>query len=307
MIDIPPALARNVEVAWGADGRAWLARLPELLDEIAAAWRLRLGEPYELSFHWVTGVRRSDGSAAVLKLGLPGAEHLRREAAALAAFDGHGAVRLLDHDADRGALLLELAEPGTLARALVPHDDDAATAVAVDVLLRLHIAPVPAHGLPDLHTERQAFVRHLDLFPGDTPLPRQWVELALRLFDRLCATAGRRVVLHGDLHHDNILRGRDGWVAIDPHGWVGDPGFDVGPLLYNPDPDRADASLVALVPRRLELLVAGLDLPRERAVAWGFVAAMLSDVWNTEDGGDTTSRALDVARLLAPEAAALGW
>ncbi len=299
MIEVPELLARNVELVWGEDGRRWLGRLPAAVDEIAARWSLDVGPAYALTFHWVAPVRCADGTPAVVKLGVPGAEHLRYEAAALASFDGNGAVRLLAHDVARGALLLERASPGSMARELVPHNDDEATAAAIGVLSRLHEATPPADGLPDLHSERTAFVDHLAAFPGDDPLPRDLVVAALRTFDELCATAPRRVVLHGDLHHDNVLSAdREPWLAIDPHGWVGDPGADLGPLLYNPDPYRDDDELLALVPRRLEHLADGLGIEQDRAVAWGFVMAMLSDVWSAPDG-DAGHRPLAVARLLA--------
>ena len=109
------------------------------------------------------------------------------------------------------------------------------------------------------------------------------------------------VLLHGDLHHDNVLRPeRDrGWVAIDPHGWVGDPGFEVGPLLYNPlrtDP----AELVRLPPSRLEAYADGLGQPLDRLRAWGFVAAALSQVWSCEDGGAPEAGPGAVADALRP-------
>jgi len=301
MVEVTEALARNVGEVWGDDGRRWLGRLPAMVDAVAREWSLEIGPAYVLSFHWVARVRLADGSDAVVKLGLPHAPHLRREAATLECFDGHGAVRLLAHDPGLGALLLERAVPGSMARELVPRNDIEATDAAIGVLRRLHSAAWPADGLPELHTERQAFVDHLAAYPGDDPLPRDLVVAGLRTFDDLCASATRRVVLHGDLHHDNILRSdREGWLAIDPHGWVGDPGFEVGPLLYNPDPERHDDGLLALVPRRVEQLADGLGLPVDRVAAWGFAAAVLSEVWSAEDGGRAGHRPLCVARLLAP-------
>src|SRR3954468_20403512 len=121
-LPIPSELARNVLENWAADGARWLAGLPGLIDDVAAGWRLTVGPPYELSFHWVAPVTRADGTPAVLKLGVPSG-HLSVEAEALRAYGGHGAVRLLAEDRARGALLLERAEPGTMAAALVPHDD----------------------------------------------------------------------------------------------------------------------------------------------------------------------------------------
>ena len=125
----------------------------------------------------------------------------------------------------------------------------------------------------------------------------------------LCASAPAPVLLHGDLHHDNVLRAtREPWLAIDPHGLIGDPGYEVGALLFNPEPGDRDGALTALVPARVEQLAQETGLPPERVVAWGFVKAVLSDVWTVEDWSpgvawSPVSRALDVARLLLPRPA----
>ncbi|MFI0484808.1 aminoglycoside phosphotransferase family protein [Actinomadura sp. 9N215] len=302
----PPALVRNAVETWGADGRRWLDDLPKIVDGVARDWRLNVGRTFDLSYHWVAeATREDDGSAAVLKLGPTQPGHLDIEAAALGIFDGRGAVRLLEHDPARGALLLERATPGTLARDLVPDRDEEATAAVIGVARRLHRPAPPDCPLPDLSTESASFTEHLRRFPGDDPLPRHLVERAGRLFDELCADAADRVVLHGDLHHDNVLRAdREPWLAIDPHGWVGDPGYEAGTLLYNPDPDDRDEDLLKLMPTRVEQLADGLALPLERVEAWGFVTAVLSEVWTAEawtpDEPTGTTRALDVALQLLP-------
>jgi streptomycin 6-kinase len=298
VVDVPEAVRRNAVPAWGGSGRRWLAEVPALVEDVCRRWGLELGEPYPMTFHWVSRVRRADGTPAVLKLGPAESGDLRREALALDAYAGDGAVRLLARDEDRGAVLLERVEPGAMVRDLVPRADAEATAAAVGVLRRLHAAPV-VDGLPELTALRADFTRHLATAPDGGALRRGLVERAVQLLDDLSASADRRVVLHGDLHHDNILRHGDGWLAIDPHGMVGDPGFDIGPLLYNPDPDRRDDHLLALVPARVEQLADGLGLPLDRATAWGFVAAVLSEVWDAEGGESTGGRALAVAELLA--------
>jgi streptomycin 6-kinase len=302
VITIPPDLARNATIAWGADGERWLAALPRLLDDLARDWQLRLGPPYELSFNWVTAAWTADGTPAVLKLGPPEPGHLAVEASALAAYDGQGAVRLLARDDERGALLLERAEPGTMARTRVPDLDVIATAALISVMHQLHQAPLPATGVPDLEADRRLdFEGYLRAYPGEGPLPRAMVSRALGLLTELTASAPRLVVLHGDLHHDNVLRAqREPWLAIDPHGVIGDPGAEVWPMLSNPDPDNRDPALLRLVPSRVEQLADGLGIPHERVVAWGFVGNVLSEVWNVEGTGVACSRALDVALLLEP-------
>ncbi|MFK3983398.1 aminoglycoside phosphotransferase family protein [Micromonospora sp. NPDC050397] len=311
-VAIPPVFRQNVVGNWGDDGRRWLVELPSRVAAIARDWELTVGDPYPLSFNWVAPARRADGSAAVLKLGVPSSGHLADEANALEAYAGQGAVRLLARDDDRGVLLLERATPGSPASDLVPHlpgrlggtlraSDEAATAAFVKVTRRLHRPPPLGCPLPELADRGGSFVAHLRAYPDDRVLPRRLVERASRLFDELVASATDRVVLHGDLHHDNILRAdREPWLAIDPHGAVGDPGAEVGPLFCNPDPSRRDDNLVALVPARVEQVADGLGLPIDRVVAWGFVLCVLSEVWDVEGGATTTGRALDVALTLLP-------
>jgi streptomycin 6-kinase len=103
-------------------------------------------------------------------------------------------------------------------------------------------------------------------------------------------------VLHGDFHHENVLREGDGsLVIIDPKGIVGARGFDVGALLWNPYGQVLDRPQV--MPVRLDVLAAELRLDRAELRAWGWVAAVLSAAWEVEDGGDP-AYPLGVAALI---------
>src|SRR5262245_4729009 len=198
-VPIPPALARNAAVAWGADGAQWLDELPDLLAGVVRDWELEAkpgwqpehGAPYPMTFHWVGAATQPDGTEVVLKLGPVKPGHLAAQAAALRAFAGHGAVRLLAYDADRGALLLERAHPGTLLRTVVDENDEEATAAVIEVIHRLHATPLPtgpdADPLGDLSDERASFDRYLRENPADGPLPRELVDRAANLFVDLCA------------------------------------------------------------------------------------------------------------------------
>ncbi|MDY7090941.1 MAG: aminoglycoside phosphotransferase family protein [Actinomycetota bacterium] len=279
-------LTRNVVENWGADGERWLAGLPALIDEVAAEWDVRVLRTYPMTFHWVAEAECADGTGAVLKLGVPDG-HLGTEVEALRVFDGEGAVRLLAENAAKGALLVERAEPGTP----LTVDDEAAL---VEVGQRLHRVRGENRDLPHLRNLRGGFERY-----REGPIPRRMVDRAAELFDDLCDSAPRETVLHGDLHHGNVLRGHGGqWLAIDPHGWVGDPGYDGGAMLYNPGPERRDPELLELVPRRIEMLAAYEK--KERVIAWGYVMGVLSELWTVEASGQARTRALDVARFLEP-------
>lgn len=113
--------------------------------------------------------------------------------------------------------------------------------------------------------------------------------------DRLLRDPVKDRVLHGDLHPQNLLWAQNrGWVAIDPHGVVGDPGYDVGPLLINP----WNADPVELLACRLPLLAQLLNMPVERVAAWGLVRAVLAEAWHVQDTGRTAGGALAVAERL---------
>jgi streptomycin 6-kinase len=298
----PPGetLTRNAAGVWGDQGRQWLAALPGLIDEIAAQWELTVERTHPMTFHWVARVVRADGTPAVLKIGVVDG-HLDAEAEVLRIFAGRGAVRLLAEDRERGALLISSAEPGTPAAELVPADDTAATAALIEVGRRLHRVPPPGCTLPHLRDHGGSFRKYLA--QDAEPIPRALVERAARLFDELCATAPHERVLHGDLHHGNVLRhGPHGWLAIDPVALIGDPGYDCAAMLYNPDPDRREPALLRLVPARIEQLAAGFGLPVERVRAWGFVMGVLSELWTLEATGAARTRALDVAVLLSAQA-----
>ncbi len=234
----------------------------------------------------------------MVKLAVPNTSGLDREAAALAGFDGRGAVRLLARDDSRGALLLERADPGLSLAALGAERDQEATAVLCSVMRRLWREPPAEHALPHVRDYGEDFADHVQRFGSGGPLPRYLVDRAAELLAALSATASRTVLLHGDLHHHNVLQARrEAWLAIDPHGLVGDPAFDVGAMLYNPLTTDTD-QLLRLLPVRLEQLadLAGLD--SDRVLAWGFVMSMLSEVWSNEDHGEIWGAPLAVAQAL---------
>lgn len=260
--------------------------LARRLRDCRERWELVPDGSFPLSYRYVEPVRRPDGSAAVLKLGPPQDPQYALELDAAEWFGGRGAVAVLAIDRERGAVLLELALPGTRLRELVPRREEAAIAAAADVMRTLWRAPMAGHRFPTV---------------------REWggsLDSGSRaggVFAELCDSMGEPVVLHGDLHHDNVLRsGSDCWLAIDPKGVVGEPAYETGALLRNPRPgllDQPDAARI--LRRRADQLSEALDLDVDRVRRWAYAQAVLSAAWSVEDGEDP-SFALAVAALLEP-------
>lgn len=195
--------------------------LARVANRVATDWRLQLGPPFPSQYSYVAPVRDN----AVLKVQFGGDDESLHEAEALALWNGDGAVRLLRHDSHRRALLLERAVPGHDISGL---SDEVATSIAVSVCRRLwRPASEPFRWIGD-HVpdwlDDAAFV------PSSA---RDLIPVARELLDSL--DVGGSTLVHGDVHHHNILDAGGGrYVAIDPKPMLGDPEFDIPPLLWNP-------------------------------------------------------------------------
>ena len=222
----------------------------------------------------------------VVKAGDAGERH--REACALNAF-GSGATRVAGHDRDLGLLVTRRVLPGDDIRPLARLNDDAATREIALIAARLHGDQSPGEGLPSLRDITAAFDA-----PPDSRLPGPVVDAAQRMLAELLADEGadgvHSCVLHGDLQHLNVLHSGEGWIAIDPHGWVGDPAFEAAALLANPrglveggDARGMDGRELAARSRRRAAIyaeVTGYDVERLRA--WGLVGCVIAELWMIE-------------------------
>jgi streptomycin 6-kinase len=284
MDGIPEALARTVVEMHGPEGARWLECLEAILAECGKRWSLEISAPFEpLSYNYVAPAVRADGADVVLKAGVPGGE-LSTEIEALRTFGGRGSVRLLEADPDAGVLLLERLSPGV---PLTTLPDEPATRAAVRVMRGLWRPVPPGHAFPTIEDWGLGFKRLRARFGGPGPFPARLLEAAETLFADLAASAAPPVLLHGDLHHRNILAAeRQPWLAIDPKGVVGEPAYEVGALLRNPMPELLEeAQPGRLLHRRVDQLAAELGLDRERLVGWGVAQAVLAGWWSCEDHG----------------------
>lgn len=244
------------------DGRAWLERLPRLVSECAERWALALGDPYEYAMASLAmPATRADGTPVVLKVQYPDREGTR-EAEALRRWDGDGAVRLLDHDPDRWALLLERCEPGTHLGLAGP---EVAIEVLADLLPRLWIeADAPFTRLED-EAAWWASTLEADWEREGGPFPRRLVDEALSAIEELAPTQPERVLLNQDLHGDNVLAAtREPWLVIDPKPLVGERAFSLAPIVWSYELGHSREAVLT----RLDRLSEQLGLDRERARRW---------------------------------------
>ena len=252
--------------------------------ELAARWRLRLGEPYERG--WGGLVFRAwthDGIPVALKVSVAYRE-VAQQSTALAVLDGRGAVRLLASTPDGLGMLLERCEPGHALSTAGPQ-------VALDVLVGLLPRTwVPADGPPDrqpldrhpfdsLQDEAGRWLEHLEPMWERTGrgFPRHLVDATAELLRWLPGSQGPQVLVNQDLHGDNVLAAeREPWLVIDPIPLVGEREFAVAPIVRSAELGHSAGD----VRYRLDRLVGELGLDADRARGWSIAQTI---AWSTED------------------------
>lgn len=293
-LKLPPQFQRNVR-HYFPGGDAWLRALPGQLSALARGWGLELGPPFELSVNYVCAVRWQ-GQPAVLKLS-PSPGELAREVDALRAYRAAGlpCPEVLRYDAAAGAYLMtRLSGPSQWHSAELSAEADAAQAEqAAALLARLRgIRPMNAEAFPLLETVLTA------LHKLQPTIPPALLERARELARELSSGQPTQL-LHGDLHHGNLLWHGQTLHLTDPHGYWGPYGFEVGAWLRNPAPHvAARPDLPALLTRRVAILAEHTGLSAEEVRGWGCIQATLSACWDAGDG-DAPAPALTVAQALA--------
>ncbi len=249
------------------------------IERYLQAWSLQLdGVAFETPTSWIQPVRRAEESA-ILKLFKPHSDE-RHGAGLLRYWGGDGAVALYEADAD--ALLMERAMGSrSLTEMACAGRDLEATEILADTLMRLQAprqykAPASLVPLADQFAALFAHANDDGLLCGSATVAR-----------RLLAAPVAPVVLHGDLHHANVLdAGARGWLAIDPKALFGERTYDVANLLRNPAPHGGLVLDRDRMQRLATFYAECLTLEPQRILDFAFAHAGLSAAWDIDDGLD---------------------
>ena len=276
---LPKEFVENAVALCDEKGELWLDDLPNLIAALESIWSIESGNHFRnLSFNYVANASLANGKTAVLKIGLPLNDvEIYGEAAYLKNLDGKGAVKLLEFDRQRQAVLLERVVPGANLKSVCKRRESEAVTIAIRVLKRV-LQPVP-----DISTD---FIQLDDWFDGltrakDTNFPQDYAGRALEYYKELSKDEKNIFLLHGDLHHDNILSAtREPFLVIDPKGIIGHVGYDMGVFLNNHHgwldwdtrlEDRHDAAIAEFAQ--------AFDLEVSVIRKWAFCQMVLSWWW----------------------------
>ncbi|HWW26138.1 MAG TPA: APH(6)-I family aminoglycoside O-phosphotransferase [Caulobacter sp.] len=226
---------------------------------------------------WVLPVRL-DADTAMLKVArIPDEQAGYR---LMSWWGGQGAATVLASD-DRALLLERGLGPLSLPDMARAGRDDEATRILCDTAARLHAFRPQA--VPALHPLDLWFRPLFDLAPNHEALAP-----AAQIARGLLASQRDIRPLHGDLHHGNVLDFEDrGWLAIDPHGLIGERTFDFANIFTNPDlddPTHPVATLAGRLEARLAIVVQETGVEPTRILEWIAAWTGLSAAWFIGDG-----------------------
>jgi streptomycin 6-kinase len=276
-LPLPPGVLAFAER--GPEWAAFVDRLPQQLREVLETWSLVVDGDAQHGFCALVVPVRRGPERAVLKLAFPDDES-EHEGLALQHWGGQGAVRLLSADPHRRALLLERLHPADLTTIDVLE----ACEVVAGLYARLHVPAFPQLRPLTAYVER--WTDDLAGLPRDAPVPHRLVQQAVSLGrDLVGDEASVGMLIHADLHYENVLRGdREPWLAIDPKPVSGDPHYEVAPMLWNRwDEAVATGDVRTAVRRRFHTLVDAGLLDEERARDWVVVRMLHNAMWELED------------------------
>ncbi len=282
----------------GEAGRKWTRQVHADVARCSALWGLQVigraasGYPTNLTLF----VRRGPGEA-VLKLGCGDPEQLT-EIESLGYYAGRHTVKVLESDVSIPALLLERLRPGTELKSL---DDNRRTSeIAAALMVALPQPPPDAHQLPSVADRVQrAFGNFRATFNADDPVRvqlSQFVTMAEAIFPGIVARGGDDHLLHGDLHHENILHDSTrGWLAIDPKGVIGPREFECGRFLHNFMDTLTATEMRDAISERASVIAPVLGIPEAHVLESGLVDMTMGTCWTLETEGDAQP---DVSRAL---------
>ena len=283
---------------YGKAGQGWLDSLPDLLAKYAQLWDLEIGAPFMgLSYNFVAPAKRADRTRAVIKTGFPNSE-LDTEIAALRHFDGCSTVYLYEADREQSIFLLERAKPG---KSLWKMEDERAINILLDILPSLWRTYEGDFPFPSVNDYARGFSRLRNRYQGGTgPFDTFIIDKAENIFTELIESSDDPVLLHGDLHHGNILSAeRELWLAIDPKGVIGEPCYEIGAFLRNPIPGLLKKENPrALLTQRVDKIVERLGFDRQRVIGWAFSQAVLAAIWCDEDNLSCGNELINCAEII---------
>ncbi|XZF77773.1 aminoglycoside phosphotransferase family protein [Bacillus sp. AL-1R] len=281
MITLPDQFIKTIKDIHKEKGEKWLRNFNDLCNRCEIRWNMKILSPFELSYNFVAPILIDGEKKAVIKLAVPN-EEFTSEVEALREFKDKDFVKVIDADLDEGILILEQLVPGVTLATI--ENEQEAMKIAVKVMKNLWKVAPKSTKIPSILSREKSFSRIVEKFPNSLgPITKEILLDAFSIFKEMNRTQSTKYLLHGDLHHYNVLNARENfWKVIDPKGLIGEREYDIIQFLLN---KLEGKDISTTLENRIELLVKELHLNKERVLLWGYSHAVLATCWSLEDEG----------------------
>lgn len=276
-------LNKNIINIFGEQGQKWLNDLPEIIELLCTKWQLSNITPVEnMTYNYVAKVTSKTRLPLILKIGCD-EKIITPEKKALIYFHGKGSIALVDYNEQYNALLLQQAVPGITLKSFYPNHIEHVMDNYISAMQNLHQQDLP---IKNNFEHIRVWLKAID--QCNSPLiPKYLLEKAIYLKNKLLDSLNKEIVLHGDLHHDNILLNGNEWLTIDPKGILGDAEFEIAAFDFLDETEfSSERDLKKLFENRAETIAKKSNLSLQRIKDWVFVRLILSAAWFVEDKGD---------------------
>ena len=249
---------------------------PKILDEFNVSSPLFIAET---AIAKVWRVTRSDNSLAALKVYKGDDMHNEGPGVVfLQNCNGQGAAKIFQ--TGKNAFLMEYLDGLTLGEFTRQGEDQQAAKKLVETANQLQKVQFDQnYPWPKLE---DWVVGLMELERGACWTDENWrhIEMSRHLTKELTSTQKDVCVLHGDLHHDNIIKGARGYCAIDAKGVIGEKAYELANAVCNP----VGAEDLMVSRDRIEFLLTlwceDFNLERERFLKWIIAQRGMSISWS---------------------------
>lgn len=191
--------------------------------------------------------------------------------------NGQACVKAIEYN--ENGLLMEYLDGPTLDTLVIDGQDDEASEIIAKILNQIHAIPIPKElNFRTLETRFESLFEYAQKHQDSV------FEHAARLAKKLLKNQTDICLLHGDMHHSNVMKGPDGgWIAIDPKGLVGDPAYDAANTFRNPHtaPDIVESEDRFL--KQTKIVSDIMDIDHQKIINYAFVQSCLSISWSLKD------------------------
>ena len=274
-------LKKNITGLFGKDGETWFKQLPSIIQELCNYWDLSNLQPIpNMTFNYVTKAIYKN-IPVVLKISIDKKTVTNEELKTLKHFNTNDTIQVIDHHPKHHAMLLQQAIPGYSLKSLYPTQEDYVIDRYSNNVQKIHSkSPPKRHNYPHISD----WLLTLDK-TSSSKISSSLLKKAIKLKNHLLKTSKKEIVLHGDLHQDNILKHGDEWLIIDPKGIIGEAEFEIAAFDFIHQSELS-SNVPMLFHQRIQNMAKKSSANMERLINWVFVRLVLQAAWMTESNDD---------------------